>query len=140
MLVLSAVADENAEAVVKKAALAADQALVLATPVDTGRARSNWIASVDIPVKEVRAPYAAGQGLGRGEGANARGALEQAREEISKYEIGTHRRIVISNNVPYIETLNNGHSAQAPSGFIEKAIQQATTAIRGARILRKGGV
>lgn len=28
----------------------------------------------------------------------------------------------ITNNVPYIEALNNGHSQQAPSHFIEKVL------------------
>jgi hypothetical protein len=32
------------------------------------------------------------------------------------------RNTIISNDVPYIEDLNNGHSKQAPSYFIEKVL------------------
>ena len=37
---------EGADALTRKVALAADQAVVSGTPVDTGRARSNWIAAI----------------------------------------------------------------------------------------------
>lgn len=33
---------------------------------------------------------------------------------------------VIENNVEYVEALNNGHSSQAPAGFIETEIDRAT--------------
>lgn len=34
----------------------------------------------------------------------------------------SHDGVVISNDVPYIESLNNGHSKQAPSFFVEKTL------------------
>jgi formaldehyde-activating enzyme involved in methanogenesis len=31
----------------------------------------------------------------------------------------------VSNNVPYINRLNEGHSAQAPAGFVQQAVAKA---------------
>ena len=35
--------------------------------------------------------------------------------------------VFVSNNVPYILKLNDGHSQQAPAGFIQTAIHKAVT-------------
>ena len=35
--------------------------------------------------------------------------------------------IYITNNVPYINSLNGGHSQHAPAGFVERAIVKAVT-------------
>ena len=45
---------------------------------------------------------------------------------LAGYSIGP--RIIINNNVPYIVKLNNGSSAQAPIGFVEKAAIVAAVA------------
>lgn len=34
--------------------------------------------------------------------------------------------MTVENQVPYIEALNTGHSKQAPAGFIEQVIDDAT--------------
>jgi hypothetical protein len=44
--------------------------------------------------------------------------------------------VYISNNLPYIDRLNKGHSKQAPAGFIESAINAGLTAIRKARLVK----
>ncbi len=49
--------------------------------------------------------------------------MAQALAEIAGHTAG--KEIFISNNVPYIGRLNNGHSAQAPSGFVEMAVRRA---------------
>lgn len=75
--------------------------LIIATPVDTGRARGSWslnyqgdlydIAVTDSPPRTVNP--AAFQG-----------------------------RVFITNGTPYIEVLNEGRSPQADPGFIEEII------------------
>lgn len=115
---------------VQTVSIAVDQALVLSTPVDTGRARSNWIVSTGQPTSEVIPPYAPGENLGTGEGANANAALEQGRQEAENYRLG--QTLFITNNLPYIGRLNDGSSAQAPAMFVEEAIQEGVRAVEGA--------
>ena len=104
----------------RETALVIDQAVVVGTPVNTGRARSGWILSLGAASEKTRPPYAPGKNLGIGESANARGAIEQAQTTIKARAPG--QDIYISNNVGHIVPLNNGTSSQAPAGFIEKAV------------------
>jgi hypothetical protein len=109
-------------------ALLIDQMVVLGTPVDTGRARSNWRASVGTPLGGVIEPYAPGRKLGLGEGANAAEALNQASVVINSARSGDP--IYISNNVHYIGKLERGHSTQNRE-FVKRAVA------RGQRMLKK---
>lgn len=126
--------ETNATKLQKQTAIAVDQTVVLATPVDTGRARSNWIAQGGYPARQTVDPYAPGTGLGRSEGANAQAALEQGRAAIESARPGID--LYISNNLPYIKKLNEGHSAQAPAGFVEKAIKAGIRIVRKARLVK----
>lgn len=126
--------EEGANRIKREVALIADRELVLETPVDTGRARSNWIVSLQAPVLAEREPYAPGEGLGKSERANAQAAIEQGISRITVAMPG--QTIFISNNVSYIGRLNDGWSAQAPSGFVQGAVMRAVGSVRGARILR----
>jgi hypothetical protein len=124
---------DSAQRIVRKTALAIDQTVVLATPVDTGRARSNWMVSLGSPARSVIPPYAPGSKLGVGETANAQAALAQGKETIDRR---TDQDIYISNNVHYIGKLNQGSSAQAPEMFVERAIAAGVHAITGEKLLK----
>jgi len=113
----------NTDALVRKVALAADQAVVLSTPVDTGRARSNWIAQIGSAPDTIIESY----------GESPQGALDQAAQVISGYTSGQVIHIV--NNLPYIQRLNDGYSPQAPAGFVEKSIQSAVAILKAGRLL-----
>ena len=127
---VAASVEEGVHLVIRKVALAADQAVVLATPVDTGRARANWIVSINAPTIDVKPEPASPAG-------GAAEALDQGREAIGGYgREANHASIHITNNLPYIGRLNEGSSAQAPAGFVEEAVQAAVAAVRGARVLR----
>jgi len=123
-------------------AITIEQTLVLATPVDTGRARANWQVTLDTPAKtEVSSSGGNAQvGFVRDEAGRFAKRYPSAQETIAR-AMGTltHRRpeqnIFISNNVPYIGRLNEGWSAQAPAGFIEQAVQAAVAAHRGDKLL-----
>lgn len=132
MTVLAKGLGRNVNQLTRKVALAADQALVLGTPVDTGRARSNWQVSLGQPAAGERDPYAAGQALGINEGANAQAAIAQGAGVIGSRSEG--QSVFISNNLPYIERLNDGWSAQAPAGFVEDAVLKAAEAVNDASI------
>lgn len=125
--------EDNADIMVRKTALAIDQELVISTPVDTGRARSNWQVSTGKPITFEIEPYSPGSNLGRSEAANAQAALAQGREAIARREKGED--VIISNNVGYIKFLNDGSSAQAPEMFIEQAIQTGARVARNHKLL-----
>lgn len=125
--------ETNTNRVKREVALVADRELVLETPVDTGRARSNWIVSLVAPVLADIMPYAPGQKLGKGERENAQAAIDQGSGQIVVARPG--QDIYISNNVHYIGRLNDGWSAQAPAGFVQAAVHRAVAVVRKARVL-----
>lgn len=91
------------------------------TPVNTGKARSNWIVTLGRPWTGVNPPFAPGVMLGRGETANANATKVMAAAVITARAPGTS--VFITNNAPYIGELNQGKSPQSPPAFIEAAIQ-----------------
>jgi len=111
------------DAVVRRTALAVDRELVLETPVGNpslwrnpdaapdgyvgGRARSNWLASVGSARTE------AGDQVTRSAGDSVQATLAA---------FNLNDTIFITNNLPYIKRLNEGHSTQAPAGFIDAII------------------
>ena len=117
--------ESNAGATVRKVALAVDAAVVIATPVDTGRARANWQVNIGSPATGTREPT----------DKSGQAAIEQGKMEIAAYKGGS--AIHITNNLPYIGRLNDGWSAQAPSGFVEKAVLVGVESIKGSRLLVK---
>jgi len=119
----------NVTRTVRRVAISADAAVVLGTPVDTGRARSNWIVQLNSAADEVIRAYSPGD-LGSTEAQNPQAALDQAEAVISNYQGGQNVEIHITNNLPYIQRLNDGYSAQAPANFVEEAIQAAVAASR----------
>lgn len=82
--------------------------LMQATPVDTGRARGNWNASIGAEDGTVDPDR-------REQQAAAEGAARISRLKLSKQgEV-----LLLTNGVPYIGRLNDGHSRQAPAAFIQ---------------------
>lgn len=78
------------------------------TPVDTGRARASWniaVHAADLSVARAgeNVPIPAPPVLG---------------------EIPAGAPVIVSNNLPYIVPLNEGHSAQAPAQFVQLQVQE----------------
>lgn len=86
--------------------------LIQLTPVDTGWAQSNWVPSIGSPV---------GEAVGSREGVD-RSAQERGMAEVVAFTLDMGD-IFISNNVPYIVPLNEGHSPKAQAGFIDMSIE-----------------
>lgn len=91
--------------------------IVLMTPVDTGRARGNWqltqrspakgkVSEDDPKVSKAESPPSA--------------IIKEAEQTASGSQPGDD--IWISNNLPYIEALEEGHSQQAPHGMVALAL------------------
>lgn len=127
------VLEENTNKMVRATALAIDQTVVTSTPVDTGRARSNWITQLGSPFRGTIEPYSPGEKLGKGEQANRSAAINQAGDVIGQRKLG--QDIYISNNLPYIKKLDEGSSAQSPAGFVGKAIQAGVRAARKVKLI-----
>lgn len=89
------------------------------TPVDTGFARANWVPNIGQPYR--------GEPSTTGAAASAQQAgLAQVAGLTS-----ADRPAYISNNTAYIQRLNEGHSPQAPPGFIEAIVEREVNALSG---------
>jgi len=130
--VLASEVEKNADAVVRKVALVADQAVVMATPVDTGRARSNWLVGLGTARQDVVGSHVPGLKGATGE-ANTQESILIGRATIKQRRPG--QDIHITNNLDYIEDLNHGTSKQAPANFVEAAVAEAAEAVRNSRLL-----
>ena len=102
------------ELVKGKIALDAVSNIILATPVDQGRARGNWQIGIkgNAPTNETATNDKSGSAT-----------IAAAQTEIGKAK--GFDNISIVNNVPYIGVLNGGSSKQAPEMFVEKGIDAA---------------
>lgn len=101
---------------IRKLALDCTANFIETTPVDTGWARSNWVPSIGSPHETP---------VGNPGGINI-GAQQAGMAEIGSYQVPMGA-VFISNNVPYIQVLNNGHSKQSPAGFVQMGIDKAVT-------------
>ena len=115
--------NEVMELAVRKIAMQILTGVVYRTPVDTGRARSNWNVSVEGPNVSVRLAHAPGEKLGLDEQANAQATITANTATIEGAP--AFGVIFISNGLPYINRLEHGHSqAQAPQGMVRLTLDQ----------------
>ena len=126
--------EPGAEKAVIDCSSAVARELVENTPVDTGRAITNWDAAVGRVPLAYRTEAAVPGSKGSTRDANVSGALSRMLAAIALYRTG--QSVNITNSAPYIGKLNAGSSLQAPAGFIEAAIQRGRAAIRNVRIFR----
>lgn len=108
--------------IVKEVALKMLDTLVNSTPVDTSKALSNWQASIDTPIDTPRNAIAEGS---RGSTKSQSAAIAYALGEIQIEKFKLNQAIHITNNLEYIEGLNNGTISKQPGLFVEKSIQIA---------------
>lgn len=106
--------DLSVKVATRQVALMLHDRVVMRTPVDTGRARASWNivegTAADLSVADES--FSGGEGGGA---AVARGKQENLSDANS---------YVISNNLPYIVRLENGHSQQAPAGMVLLAVEE----------------
>jgi hypothetical protein len=103
----------NASRVVRGVALELLRGVVMDTPVDTGRARANWQTTVG-------SPALGDYDYKGGPGAAANEAISDGTQTIQAVE--GDAAIFLTNNLPYIVLLEEGHSQQAPAGMVRKNI------------------
>lgn len=125
----------NVEVAVRDCAAAVAKSVIEATPADTGKAKSNWIAQLDVPTSTEREAFAFGVGGSTGE-LNGQTAINQALEVIQRYRADQNRSINFTNNLPYISALNDGHSKQAPAEFVRIAVLSGLATVRNTKFLK----
>lgn len=106
--------DKLLDQAVRRVAFSVYTQIVQNTPVDTGRARGNW--HIDVNLIDIRIIEPTGA-----EKDPSYDGTEKALTAVGQHKLGS--TIFISNNLPYIRRLNDGHSLQSPAGFIEEAIR-----------------
>ena len=111
-------AGKNADIAIRTVCLDLTTGVVFKTPVDTGRARGNWQASIGTPaVGEVATLDKSGTAAI----AAAQGAIARAPGNV----------FVLANNLPYIARLEfEGYSNQAPAGMARITILEITNRLR----------
>ena len=104
--------------VVRKLALDILKRVRETTPVITGRAKANWFPTVGKPSSEIDYEATNKAPLGSAGGGKTFPA------QIPNFPV-----LWITNNLPYINELNDGSSTQAPKNFVELAVEQEVKAI-----------
>lgn len=84
--------------------------LQIGTPKDTARAINGWIPTLSSAPSEWKPS----------KGLNNYKALPFIQSGLIKF----NSIVWISNNVEYIQSLEDGHSMQAPSGFVNRALRE----------------
>lgn len=129
--------EANMGKIVKEAATAFLEVMVLHTRVDTGKARSNWIVTTDAPNIGVIDPYfpykkhSHADGLGAAEQPNAAAALAAGAYAIDSFRIGVDTDLFITNNVPYLRYIPDGEV----SDVTREAADAARQVLRTAKLL-----
>lgn len=98
-------AAEAHDKIARTAALELFSSVIRSTPVDTGRARGNWQTSVGQPTPNE---------IDRDDksGAQAIGEVQARTPE------GSGQEVFLTNNLPYIYSLEFGSSKKAPEGMV----------------------
>ena len=104
--------ESNVGDICKKMMLDLDAEIVAGTPVDKGRARSNWVPAIGEPSALVT------------DAKDLSGSDTTQRAQKMHAESPNFSIMFLSNNLPYIQPLEDGHSQQAPEGWIKLAVQR----------------
>lgn len=108
-------AKKNSETVARQVSFKLFSAVILGSPVDTGRFRNNWFASGAIPSPETT-NYNAPTG-----GAT----IDRVRKEL--FSNPEWNEFTLTNNLPYAERLEYGWSNQAPQGMVRVNVARFNT-------------
>lgn len=102
----------NADKVVRETTIMLAQSVVVKTPVDTGRARGNWVFGAGSP------------DISTTENTDKSGAKTISKMVGQIGRTGAGGVTYITNSLPYIERLENGWSDKAPNGMIGLTVRE----------------
>ena len=126
----------NVERAVKGCAQVVLRSVVEGTPVDTGKARSNWTPELDRAFEGLFPARVPGIKGSTGD-TNSVATIEAGAPVIEAFNIRENREIHITNNAGHIQALNDGHSQQAPADFVRIAVLEGLATVRGAKIVEE---
>jgi hypothetical protein len=96
--------------------------IIKESPVDTGRFRGNWQASIGSPVLSTTSRL----------DSTGAGSINDAAVTVQGLKLG--QTFYLTNNLPYARRLEYGsHSKQAPNGFLRINLQRVQLEINKAR-------
>lgn len=111
---------EDIDTVLRAATLEISTSIVLATPVDSGRARNNWIAKLGTPARHTRLT---GDVTGQK-------TINQITTTVSEFGGNVY---YLTNNLPYIRRLEyDAWSTQAPDGMVRVSVLEYEQALKRA--------
>ena len=96
----------------RKVALELFKRVIYKTPVDTGRARSNWQVTIGTTAS------------GTVEIDDKSGAATMGKAVADSRGLKAGDTIYLTNNLPYIRKLEEGWSRQAPAGMVALTVQE----------------
>lgn len=97
---------------IRKTVQDVSKAVILNTPVDTGRARGNWVVGVgDINSEQT--------GKLDKQGTQT---VDNVANDIAKIDWAVADKVYITNTLPYILRLEYGSSKQAPNGMVRSTL------------------
>lgn len=105
--------------------------VIASTPVDTARARSGWHVGLNAVILTVPPPFPKGTKGNKGQGPTG--------EQLGELKAATDAFVwgdtfYLSNNLPYIGRLEDGHSLQAPAGtMLEANLRRVAANLKTAR-------
>ena len=114
-------AEEKMEKLLREVVFETETRLKLGSPVDTGRFRGSWVLGENQASAYDAGEYQPATGKYRGQSQPPKEPALEKRVSIG-YQAGQEKIgnvYHISNSLPYAEALANGHSTQAPAGWID---------------------
>lgn len=110
-------AKKNPEIVMRQVSMKLFSAIILGSPVDTGRFRNNWFASGSTPSREITT-YTGKQGTA---------AISRVSKVITEARGYGWTELTLANNLPYAQRLEYGWSKQAPVGMVRVNVARFNT-------------
>ena len=97
--------------------------IIFRTPVLSGLLRNNWFCSFGSPSSETT----------NHTGKQGTAALARATTVINSWDIDSEQSLFITNNLPYAEAIENGHSRiKAPAGMVKVVMVESGLIVEGA--------
>lgn len=88
------------------------EGVIKRTPVDTGRARGNWIVTMDSMSREQTGVL----------DKSGERSLNRVARGLDAFELGKTRSIFLTNTLPYIVMLEYGWSPKSPAGMVRLSL------------------
>ena len=102
-------AKKNPEIVMRQVSMKLFSAIILGSPVDTGRFRNNWFAATGPTPSRETTTYTGKQGTA---------AINRVSRVIGESRGMGWTELTLTNNLPYAQRLEYGWSKQAPVGMV----------------------